>query len=65
MLLDNELAIHNAVAEVWPSTTRRGCNFHYKKAPLKQLRWTDIWEEYLIENSPIRKSEAPPFSRHG
>ena len=30
-LLDYELAIHNAVAEVCPSTTRRGCNFHFKQ----------------------------------
>ena len=53
--MNYELVIHNAVAEVWPSTTRRGCNFHYKKALLKHLKRTDIWEEYLIENSPIRE----------
>ena len=38
ILLDYELAIHNAVAEVWPSTTRRGCNFHFKQSLLKHLR---------------------------
>ena len=30
ILMDFELAIHNAVAEVWPSTTRSDCNFHFK-----------------------------------
>ena len=49
-----ELAIHNAVASVWPSTTRRGCNFHYKKALLKHVKQTNIWEEYLTPNSPVR-----------
>ena len=54
ILMDYELAIHNAVASVWPSTTRRGCNFHYKKALLKHVKQTNIWEEYLTPNSPVR-----------
>ena len=49
----DQLAIHNAVAAVWPSTTRRGCNFHYKKALLKHVKQTNIWEEYLTPNSPV------------
>ena len=57
-LLDYELAIHNAVAEVWPSTTRRGCNFHFKQPLLKHLRQCDLIEEYRIENSPVRDGFA-------
>ena len=29
ILMGHNFAVHNAVATVWPSTTRRGCNFHY------------------------------------
>ena len=29
---DYEIGIHNAVAEVWPSSTRRVCYFHHKMA---------------------------------
>ena len=53
--MDYELAIQNAVSVLWPSATRRGCNFHYKKALLNHLKQTDIWEECLIEDSPIRE----------
>ena len=53
--MDYELAIHNAVSVVWPSATRRGCNFHYKKALLKHLKQTDIWEDYLIKDQPIQE----------
>ena len=41
---------HNAVVEVCPSTTRRGCNFHFKQSLLKHLRQCDLIEEYRIEN---------------
>ena len=58
ILLDYELAIHNAVAEVCPSTTRRGCNFHFKQSLLKHLRQCDLIEEYRIENSPVRDGFA-------
>jgi len=55
--MDYELAIHNAVAAVWPSSssTGRGCNFHYKKALLKHVKQRNIWEEYLTPNSPVRE----------
>ena len=52
---DFELAVHNAVAEVWPSSTRRGCNFHHKKALLKHLRQCDLMEEYLVTDSVVRE----------
>ena len=53
--MDYELAIHNAVAAVCPSSTGRGCNFHYKKGLLKRVKQTNIWEEYLTPNSPVRE----------
>ena len=58
ILMDFELAIHNAVAEVWPSSTRRGCNFHFKQSLLKHIRQCDLMDEYKIENSPIRDNFA-------
>jgi hypothetical protein len=53
---DYELAIHNAVAEVWPSCTRRGCYFHHKKSLFKHLKQDDLAEEYAIPGSEIRTS---------
>ena len=38
ILLDYETAIHNAVSEVDPFSTLRGCFFHHKKALFKHLR---------------------------
>ena len=58
IILDYVLAIHNAVAEVWPSTTRRGCNFRFKQSLMKHLRQCDLIEEYRIENSPVRDGFA-------
>ncbi|KAL5270104.1 hypothetical protein ACHWQZ_G000980 [Mnemiopsis leidyi] len=55
ILLDYELAIHNAVAEVYPSSTRRGCFFHDKKALFKHLRQADLLDEYLVPDSSVRK----------
>ena len=55
ILMDYELAIHNTAAEIWPSSTRRGCQFHYKKALLKKVKQSDLWTEYLVPDSPIRE----------
>ena len=49
-LLDYELA------EVHPSSTRRGCFFHYKKSLFKHRRQADLMEEYLVPDSPVRES---------
>ena len=40
---------------VWPSTTRRGCFFHHKKSLFKHLKQSDLVEEYLVPDSPIRE----------
>ena len=58
ILMDYELAIHNTAAEIWPSSTRRGCQFHYKKALLKKVKQSDLWTEYLVPDSPIREHFA-------
>ena len=52
---DYEIGIHNAIAEVWPSLTRRGCNFHHKKSLWKHLQQLDLVEEYAVPGSDIRK----------
>ena len=52
------MAIHNAVATVLPSPTRRGCNFHFKENLFKHLQQCDLVEEYKIENSPVRQNFA-------
>ena len=59
--MDYELAIHNAVAAAWPSTTGRGCNFHYKKGLLKHVKQTNIWVEYLTPNVPRIWRHLKPF----
>ena len=47
---------HNAVAEVYPSSTRRGCFFHHKKSLYKHLRQEYLMEEYLVPDFPVRES---------
>ncbi|KAL5247535.1 hypothetical protein ACHWQZ_G019425 [Mnemiopsis leidyi] len=69
ILLDYELAIHNAVAEVYPSSTRRGCFFHHKKALFKHLRQADLLDEYLVPDSSRllrerREPRAPKWVRY-
>lgn len=58
VLMDYELAIHNAVSSVWPSSTRRGCFFHFKKALFRNLVQSNLGEEYSVPDSDIRKSFA-------
>ena len=58
ILMDYELAIHNAVAEVLPSTVRRGCFFHHKKALLRHPQQFNLMEEYSVVVSPIRQCFA-------
>ncbi|KAL5250130.1 hypothetical protein ACHWQZ_G016008 [Mnemiopsis leidyi] len=60
ILLDYELAIHNAVAEVYPSSTRRG---------FKHLRQADLLDEYLVPDSSRllrerREPRAPKWVRY-
>ena len=56
--MDYEIAIHRAVEAVWPSSSRRGCQLHYKKALLRKVKQFDLWEEYLLQDSPIREHIA-------
>ena len=52
---DYEIGIYNAIADVWPSSTRRGCYFHHKKSLWKHLQLLDLAEQYAIPGSNIRK----------
>ena len=52
---DHDIGIHNAIAEVWPFSTRRGCYFHHKKSLWKHLQQLDLTEEYAVPGSDIRK----------
>lgn len=53
---DYELAIHNAVAEVWPASTLRGCYFHHKKSLFLKLQQHDLSTEYAVPDSEIRNA---------
>ena len=54
VLCDYEAALHNAIVEVWPGVTPRGCFFHFTQAMWRNLQKTDLVPEYRVENSPIR-----------
>ena len=55
IIVDFEKAIHNAIDTVWPSSTKRGCNFHFNKDVFRNLKKSDCYSEYLIQGSEIRK----------
>lgn len=55
VLCDYETGLHNAIQTVWPSTTLRGCYFHYKQALWRALQRTDLVPEYNVLDSDVRK----------
>ena len=46
----------NAIEEVWPSATVRGCYFHFKQALWRNFHRFDLTLEYQVIGSDIRKS---------
>ena len=56
VLVDYEVAIRNAVQNVWPGTTLRGCWIHLKQALWRHLQTEGLAADYSVDNSPIRKS---------
>ena len=56
VLVDYEVAIRNAVQNVWPGTTLRGCWFHHKQTLWRHLQTEGLAADYSVVNSPIRKS---------
>ena len=55
VLCDYEKGLRNAILTVWPSTTLRGCYFHFTKATFKHLVDLGLKSEYEVEGSDIRK----------
>ena len=58
VLVDYEAGIRNAVMKVWPGTTLRGCWFHHKQALYRHLQMDGLQADYMVVDSPIRKSFA-------
>ena len=57
VLVDNEVAIRNAVLNVLPGTTTlRDCWFHHKQALWRHLQSEGLASDYSLDGSPIRKS---------
>ena len=56
VLADFELGLRNAIEEVWPSATVRGCYFHFKQALWRNFHRFDLTPEYQVIGSDIRKS---------
>ena len=56
VLCDYKFALHNAIAQTWPSASVQGCHFHYSQALWRRLQREDLVPEYQVENSPIRKA---------
>ena len=55
ILCDYEVGLHNAILSVWPSSSVRGCQFHFKQSLWKALQRTDLVQKYNVLNSNIRK----------
>ena len=54
VMSDYEKALINAIKVTWPTTTKRGCYFHHKQAPWRNLASHNLVPEYRVENSPVR-----------
>ena len=46
---------HDAIQSIWPSSTVRGCQFHFKQSLWRALQRTDLVPEYNVLESPVRK----------
>ena len=55
VLCDYEQGLRNAIVNVWPGTTLRGCYFHHKQCLWRHLRNCDLIPEYNVIGSDIRK----------
>ena len=51
-----ELDTNGPFLYVWPSTTFRGCYFHFKQALWRKFSKTDLVPEYQVVESEVRKS---------
>ena len=52
--MDFEAAMRKAVLNVWPSTTIRGCYFHFKQALWRNFQKYDLVPEYQVPGSDVR-----------
>ena len=53
VLLDFEIAAHNAFRNVFPHTTIKCCQFHFGQALLKKIRQLGMQDEYADNNNAI------------
>ncbi len=56
ILCDFEKGLHNALHSIFPSTTVRGCYFHFKQALLRKMQAFDLVPEYKVLSSPVMTS---------
>ena len=56
VLMDYELAMRNAVDLIWPSTTLRGCLFHFKQPIIRHAYSTGRKGDYDTIGNPIRSA---------
>ena len=65
VLMDFEAAMRKAVLSVWPSTTIRGCYFHFCQALWMNFQKYDLVPEYQVPGSAVRSAfksiKALPF----
>ena len=55
ILCDYEIGLRNACSSTWPSSTVRGCYFHFTKATFKHLVDLGLKTEYDVEGSDVRR----------
>ena len=54
VLMDYEDALRRAVVSIWPSTSIRGCYFHFKQALWRRFQQSDLVPEYEVPGSDVR-----------
>ena len=54
VLMDFELAMRNSVSNIWPSTTLRGCLFHFKTSTVDKESFIGLKPDYDTIGHPVR-----------
>lgn len=55
IVVDFEIAIHNAISSIWQSVKITGCRFHLTQSWYRQIQKLGLTNEYKDQNSEIGK----------
>jgi len=55
VLTDFERAVINAVSQVFPNVTVKGCSFHFRQAMMRRIQREGLKAAYEVDQSPVRE----------